>query len=92
MGLNLLHFVSEPFCLWSAENRGVDKGSSMGKGGGATPHTVMLAVHCKRGENVDLKAPLKSFIQANYSPHDASECVDDLDAVQTMRNSIIGQT
>eukprot|EP00192_Tetraselmis_astigmatica_P021564 CAMPEP_0117665820 /NCGR_PEP_ID=MMETSP0804-20121206/10026_1 /TAXON_ID=1074897 /ORGANISM="Tetraselmis astigmatica, Strain CCMP880" /LENGTH=299 /DNA_ID=CAMNT_0005473283 /DNA_START=175 /DNA_END=1071 /DNA_ORIENTATION=+ len=63
----------------------------MGGGAGATPHTVMLAVHCKRGENTDLKGPIRKFLQTNYSPHDASECEDDLEAMQGWRNMVIGQ-
>lgn len=64
----------------------------MGAGGmGATPHTVMLAVHCKRGEETDLKGPLRAFVQANYSPHDAEECADDLDAVAGWRRAVVVQ-
>lgn len=64
----------------------------MGRGSGATPHTVMLAVHCKRGEDTDLKGPLRKFVQANYSPHDAEECADDLEAVAGWRKALVTQS
>uniref|UniRef100_A0A061S6K1 Programmed cell death 6-interacting protein n=1 Tax=Tetraselmis sp. GSL018 TaxID=582737 RepID=A0A061S6K1_9CHLO len=63
----------------------------MSTGAASTPHTVMLAVHCKRGDNIDMKGPVRSYVQKNYGNHDASECSDDLEAMHSWRSSIIGQ-
>lgn len=58
---------------------------------GATPHTVMLAVHCKRGEATDIKGPVRKYVHTNYGEHSAEECNDDLEAMQGWRTSMIGQ-
>lgn len=51
--------------------------------------TVMLAIHCKRTENVELKAPLLQYVREAYSDRDADDCADDLAAVQTLRNELV---
>jgi programmed cell death 6-interacting protein len=51
--------------------------------------TVMLAIHCKRTENVELKAPILQYIREAYSDRDADDAADDLAAVQTLRNELV---
>jgi programmed cell death 6-interacting protein len=48
----------------------------------------MLAVHCKRTDNVDLKGPILTYIRETYSDIEANEAVDDLAVVQQLRNEI----
>jgi programmed cell death 6-interacting protein len=48
----------------------------------------MLAVHCKRTENVDLKGPILGYIRETYSDREADEALDDLAVVQQLRNEI----
>ena len=54
-----------------------------------TAQTVMLAIHCKRTENVELKAPILQYIRDAYSDRDAADASDDLSAVQTLRNELV---
>ena len=32
------------------------------------PQTIMLAVHCKKAESLEFKAPLVEYATANYGP------------------------
>lgn len=50
---------------------------------------VMLAVHCKRTEQLDVKAPILSYIRATYSDAEAEDAADDLAAVQAQRNELV---
>jgi programmed cell death 6-interacting protein len=54
-----------------------------------TAQTVMLAIHCKRTENVELKAPILQYVREAYSDRDADDAADDLAAVQTLRNELV---
>lgn len=49
----------------------------------------MLAVHCKRTEQLDLKTPILSYIRSTYSDGEADEAVDDLAAIQGLRNDLV---
>jgi programmed cell death 6-interacting protein len=51
-------------------------------------HNVMLAIHAKRTDNVDLKGPILTYIRETYSDREADEAVDDLAVVQQLRNEI----
>lgn len=50
---------------------------------------VMLAIHVKRTDNVELKNPILSYIRETYSDHEAEDAVDDLAAIQTLRNELV---
>eukprot|EP00879_Flechtneria_rotunda_P030148 GHRR01032733.1.p1 GENE.GHRR01032733.1~~GHRR01032733.1.p1 ORF type:complete len:101 (-),score=21.35 GHRR01032733.1:333-635(-) len=50
---------------------------------------VMLAIHVKRTDNIELKNPILSYIREQYGDRDAEDCVDDLAAIQTLRNEIV---
>lgn len=50
---------------------------------------VMLAVHCKRTEQVDVKAPILAYIRSTYSDAEANEASDDLAAIQAQRNELV---
>lgn len=49
---------------------------------------MMLAVHAKKTDPVDLKQPMLSYIQHTYSPQQANDAADDLTAVQQMRTTV----
>ncbi|KAI8477285.1 MAG: programmed cell death protein 6 interacting protein X [Monoraphidium minutum] len=51
--------------------------------------TIMLAVHCKRTDSVDLKAPILSYIRSTYSDSEAEEAEDDLAGVQSLRAELV---
>ncbi len=53
-----------------------------------TAHSVMLAVLCKRTEQVDVRTPLTAYIKTAYSERDANEAADDLATIQALRNDI----
>jgi programmed cell death 6-interacting protein len=50
---------------------------------------VMLAVHCKKTEQLDLKGPVLSYIKGTYSNAEAEEATDDLVAIQALRNEMV---
>ena len=54
------------------------------------PHakTVLLAVHCKKTESVDLKTPIHKYICGTYSEAEAREAEDDLENIQQLRSTI----
>lgn len=54
-----------------------------------TAQSVLLGVHCKRTENVDIKAPLHGYIKTTYSARQAEEGDDDLDTIQHLRKDIV---
>lgn len=53
-----------------------------------TAQSVMLGIHCKKTEAVDLKAPLLAYIRATYSDREADDAADDLERVQSLRNEV----
>lgn len=53
-----------------------------------TAQSVMLAIHCKKTDPADLKAPLLTYIRATYSDREADEAADDLDKVQQLRTEM----
>ncbi len=53
---------------------------------------MLLAVHCKKGDHLDLKDPIWSYICATYSDQQAHDAADDLAAVQQLRNDVVGLT
>lgn len=53
---------------------------------------MLLAVHCKKGDQLDLKDPLLTFIRATYSDHQAQDATEDLAVVQQLRNDVVGLT
>eukprot|EP00884_Botryococcus_braunii_P008240 jgi/Botrbrau1/17417/Bobra.0054s0013.1 len=54
--------------------------------------TLLLAVHCKKTDAVDLKGPLSSYIKSSFSDQQANEAADDLSTLQTLRNEVAGLT
>ena len=54
--------------------------------------SMLLAVHCKKTDSVDLKAPGWKYIAATYSEHQATDAADDLATVQQLRSEIVGLT
>ncbi|CAK0747325.1 hypothetical protein CVIRNUC_001757 [Coccomyxa viridis] len=54
--------------------------------------SMLLAVHCKKTDSVDLKAPVWNYIAATYSDHQANDATDDLATVQQLRSEIVGLT
>lgn len=53
---------------------------------------VMLAVHCKSGETLDIVAPLRNYIALNYGDSQGSDSNDDLEVVAGLRTAVINQT
>eukprot|EP00198_Chlamydomonas_reinhardtii_P012800 XP_001702137.1 programmed cell death protein 6-interacting protein [Chlamydomonas reinhardtii] len=53
-----------------------------------TAQSVMLAIHCKKTETVDIKTPLLTYIRATYSDREADDAADDLEKVQTLRAEV----
>ena len=51
--------------------------------------SVMLAVHAKKSDALDLSGPITAYVQDHYSQQQASDARDDLDAVSQMRNTIV---
>lgn len=56
------------------------------------PANMLLAVHCKKGDHVDLKDPIWTYICATYSDQQAQDAADDLAVVQQLRNDVVGLT
>jgi hypothetical protein len=54
-----------------------------------TPQSVMLAIHCKKSEAVDVKTPLIAFIRATYSDREADDAADDIERVQSLRAEVV---
>ncbi len=52
--------------------------------------SMLLAVHCKKTEGVDLKAPVWNYIATTYSEQQANDATDDLATVQQLRSEIVG--
>lgn len=50
---------------------------------------VLLAIHVKRTDQLELKGPILSYIRETYSDRDADDAVDDLAAIQGLRNEIV---
>lgn len=55
------------------------------------PKNVMLAVHCKQSDAVDLEAPLRQYITSNYGEREAADVNEDLVRVNLMRKDVINQ-
>lgn len=56
------------------------------------PANMLLAVHCKKGDHLDLKDPMWTYISATYSDQQAQDAADDLATVQQLRNDVVGLT
>lgn len=54
-----------------------------------SPHHVMLAIHCKRTDQIELKSPILAYVRETYSDREAEDALDDLAAVQGLRNDIV---
>ena len=53
---------------------------------------MLLAVHCKKTDAVDLKTPIANYIAATYTEQQANDAADDLATVQQLRTEIVGLT
>jgi programmed cell death 6-interacting protein len=51
--------------------------------------TIMLAVHAKRTEQLDIKSPILNYIRATYDEADANDAADDLEGIQGLRNELV---
>ena len=49
----------------------------------------MLAIHCKRTDNVEVKNPILAYVRETYGDRDADEALDDLVAIQNQRNGVV---
>lgn len=49
----------------------------------------MLAIHCKRTDNVELTNPVLAHVRETYGDRDAEDAADDLAAIQAMRNEMV---
>ncbi len=56
------------------------------------PKNVMLAVHCKQSDALDMEAPLHQYITSNYGEREAADANEDLVRVNLMRKDVINQT
>ena len=54
--------------------------------------SMLLAVHCKKTDAVDLKTPIFSYIARTYTEQQANDAADDLATVQQLRTEIVGLT
>lgn len=56
---------------------------------GSRAVTVLLAIHVKRTDQVELKNPILQYVRENYGDRDAEDSVDDLASIQQLRNEIV---
>ncbi|KAL4420092.1 hypothetical protein ABPG77_000573 [Micractinium sp. CCAP 211/92] len=56
------------------------------------PQTIMLAVHCKKAESLEFKAPLVEYARAAYGPEAGADASQDLDEVVSLRADVINQS
>ncbi|KAK9820581.1 hypothetical protein WJX72_011897 [[Myrmecia] bisecta] len=54
--------------------------------------TLLLAVHCKKTDSLDLKTPIWNYIASTYSDQQANDASDDLAVVQQLRGEVVGLT
>jgi programmed cell death 6-interacting protein len=54
-----------------------------------TAQNIMLAVHTKRTDPVDVQGPLLAYVRTTYGDSDASDAEDDLAAVQALRAELV---
>ena len=54
-----------------------------------SPNHIMLAIHCKRTDQVELKGPILTYVRETYSDREAEDAEDDLELVQALRNEIV---
>ena len=57
-----------------------------------TMSTLLLAVHCKKTDSLDLKTPIWNYIANTYSDQQANDASDDLAVVQQLRGEVVGLT
>ena len=55
-------------------------------------NNMLLAVHCKKTDQVDLKGPISKYISSTYGPQQATDAADDLATAQQLRNDVAGLT
>jgi programmed cell death 6-interacting protein len=51
--------------------------------------SVLLAIHVKRTDDLEIKGPILSYIRETYGDRDAEDCVDDLASVQSLRKELV---
>ncbi len=54
--------------------------------------SMLLAVHCKKTDSIDLRTPIWNYIALTYSESQANDAADDLATVQQLRSDIVGLT
>jgi hypothetical protein len=52
-------------------------------------HNIMLAVHCKRTDALDVKSPILTYVRNTYGDADAEDAADDLEAIQGLRAELV---
>ena len=55
-------------------------------------NNMLLAVHCKKTDQVDLKGPINKYISSTYGPQQATDAADDLATAQQLRSDVAGLT
>ncbi len=51
---------------------------------------IMLAVHCKKAEPLELRAPVQEYIAATYGDSAAQDAAEDLETIEGQRAQIVG--
>lgn len=51
---------------------------------------IMLAVHCKKTDALDIKTPIADYVAMTYGDSQAADAGDDLDGIQSQRDQIVG--
>ncbi|KAL6777540.1 HLM1 [Auxenochlorella protothecoides x Auxenochlorella symbiontica] len=51
--------------------------------------TILLAVHCKKGESLDLRKAVNTYVAGTYGVQAAEEAGDDMQEIQSLRDDIV---
>ena len=51
---------------------------------------IMLAVHCKKAEPLELRGPVQEYIAATYGDSAAQDAAEDLETIEGQRAQIVG--
>ncbi len=51
---------------------------------------IMLAVHCKKAEPLELRGPVQDYIAATYGDSAAQDAAEDLETIEGQRAQIVG--
>ena len=51
---------------------------------------IMLAVHCKKADPLDIKGPVADYVAMTYGDSQAADAGEDLEGIQEQRAQIVG--